>query len=135
VPVYRSEICLVEVFVLCANSFRQSSYSFAGHHATILLSSPHSLAKVLASENLLGTSADIRLKHAALGFLKNLVQSSSRTAYTALYKAGIIPRICISGIWDEKADAMTDVVQLGAIGVVKHLCNGNGKTLFVTLLL
>ncbi|KAH8833794.1 hypothetical protein DL96DRAFT_1578425 [Flagelloscypha sp. PMI_526] len=95
------------------------------HHASVLLSPPHSLSRVVASEHLLGASADIRLKHAALGFLKNLVQSSSRTAHSALYKAGVILRICGSGVWDENADAMTDIVQLGAIGVVKHLCNGS----------
>lgn len=43
-----------------------------------------------------------------------------------MYEANVIPTICNSSIWDEKADAMTDIVQLGAIGVVKHLCNGHG---------
>jgi hypothetical protein len=98
-------------------------------HATTLLSPPHSLAVVLASPYLLAPSADIKLKHGILGLTKHLAQSASQSTVinTALTEAGIVQRITASGVWDEKADAMADVIQLNAIGIVKYLCVTNGE--------
>lgn len=39
----------------------------------------------------------------------------------------MVQRLASSGVWDEMVDAMAEVVQVGAIGVVKHLCNANGN--------
>jgi hypothetical protein len=74
--------------------------------------------------------ADIKLKHGVLGLTKHLAQSASqsRIIHAALTEAGIIQRIAASGVWDEKADVMVDVIQLNAIGVVKHLCRVDGES-------
>jgi len=95
--------------------------------ATVLLSPPYSLASVLASPSFLSPSTDVKLKHAVLGFLKNLALSAnlSPTVHRSLGDAGIVHRLTDSGIWDERADIMADVVQLNAIGVVKHLCSAD----------
>lgn len=102
--------------------------------ATVLLSPPYSLANVLASPLFLSPSTDIKLKHAVLGLLKNLAQSAnlSPTVHRSLGDAGIVHLLTESGIWDERADIMADVVQLNAIGVVKHLCSANGESISST---
>lgn len=71
------------------------------------------------------------MKHGVLGLLKHLAQSYSQSHVvdTALGDARIVQRVSECGIWDEKADAMAEIVQLGAIGVVKHMCNASGNTL------
>lgn len=94
-----------------------------------LLSPPHSLAPVLASKHLLSQSVDIKTKHGVIGLLKHLAQSSalSDVVHTALGNAGIVQSISESGVWDEKTDAMAEIVQVSAIGVVKHMCNASGK--------
>lgn len=95
-----------------------------------LVSPPYNLAPVLASDHLLSSSTDIKVKHGVIGLLKHLAQAPahSHVIDNALGKAGIVRRIAESGVWDEKTDAMADIVQLGAIGVVKHMCNANGNT-------
>lgn len=72
---------------------------------------------------------DIKVKHGVIGLLKHLAQSStnSPTNRAALSESGVVHRLVSSGIWDEKGDAMAEVVQMGAIGVVKHLCNGSSE--------
>jgi len=82
---------------------------------------------VLASLKFLSPSIDLKLKHGILGLLKHIAQFSklSLVVPKALGEAKIIPRISASGVWDEKTDAMANIIQLNAIGVVKHLCNGN----------
>lgn len=64
--------------------------------------------------------------------MKHLAQSSANCPpnCAALGDSGIIQRLVTSGIWDERGDAMTEVVQVGAIGVVKHLCNSSGVLIF-----
>jgi hypothetical protein len=96
-------------------------------YATTLLTPPHSLAPVLGSPHLLSAAADVKLKHGVLGLAKHLAQSASQstTIHAAMTEAGIVQRMAASGIWDEKADVMADVIQLNAIGVVKHLCRTN----------
>jgi len=95
--------------------------------AACLLSPPYSLAPVLASLKFLSPSIDLKLKHGILGLLKHIAQFSklSPVIPQALGEAKIISRISASGIWDEKTDAMANIIQLNAIGVAKHLCNGN----------
>ena len=64
-----------------------------------------------------------------IGLLKHLAQASTQSTVvnTALGNAGVVRRISESGIWDEKTDAMAEIVQLGAIGVVKHMCGADGN--------
>ena len=42
----------------------------------------------------------------------------------------IIGRIATSGVWDDKSNAMADVIQLNAIGVAKHMCNASGMSVY-----
>jgi len=75
----------------------------------------------------LSPSTDIKLKHGVLGLLKHLAQYSkiNPAISTALGEVNVLQKISASGIWDEKSDAMANVIQLSAIGVAKHLCNGS----------
>ena len=95
--------------------------------AEALLSPPYSLAPVLASEEFLSPSTDLKLKHGILGLLKHIAQFAkvSQTISKILAEVDILGRISESGIWDEKTDVMANIIQLNAIGVAKHLCNGN----------
>lgn len=103
--------------------------AIAEHHATLLLSPPHNIAQLLSSEPLLSPATDLKLKHGVVGLLKHLSQSSvqSTSNRKALSNAGIIERIVASGVWDDRGDVMADIVQVNAIGVVKHLCNNSSK--------
>ena len=83
---------------------------------------PVSLAPDLAQ--LLEPETDIKVKHGVIGLLKHLAQSQGCRA--ALGEAGIIQRLGTSQIWGEKAD-MVEIIQVGAIGVAKHMCNGDSK--------
>ncbi|KAJ3733049.1 hypothetical protein DFJ43DRAFT_1070861 [Lentinula guzmanii] len=96
-------------------------------NATVLLSLPHSLAPVLSSQHLLSPSTDIKVKHGVLGLLKHIAQAGppGSDIHDILGKAGLIQRICDSDVWDERTDAMAEVLQVSAIGVVKHMCNSN----------
>lgn len=110
-------------------SFLLTRAPFLEKNAAVLLSEPHSLAPVLTSVHLLSPSTDIKVKHGVIGFLKHLAQSSvqSPEIHTTLGNAGVVQIISECGIWDEKADAMAEVVQISAIGVLKHLCNNIRK--------
>ncbi|KAF9053624.1 hypothetical protein BDZ89DRAFT_976173 [Hymenopellis radicata] len=104
-------------------------------HAHVLLSPPHSIALVLTSPHLLGPSVDIKLKHGIIGLLKHMAQSSSSpVVHDPLLQADVVRHISQSGIWDEKADNMAEVVQLSAIGVVKHMCGANVENAFILVL-
>lgn len=107
--------------------------TFAEFHATLLLSPPHNIAQLLSSESLLSLTTDLKLKHGVIGLLKHLSQSSVQSAFNraALSNAGIIERVVASGVWDDRGDVMADIVQVNAIGVVKHLCNNNSKSGFL----
>ncbi len=108
-------------------NFSCSEGSCSEKHANVLLSPPHSIALVLTSPHLLGPSVDIKLKHGIVGLLKHMAQSSSSpVVHDPLLQADVLRHISQSGIWDEKADNMAEVVQLSAIGVVKHMCGANG---------
>ncbi|KAG1756831.1 uncharacterized protein EDB91DRAFT_1094661 [Suillus paluster] len=96
-------------------------------HSTILLSQPYDIARLLSSDALLAPSTDIKLKHGVIGLLKHLAQSSSQmpSNRATLSAAGVIQLILRSGVWDDRSDFMLDIVQVNAIGVVKHLCNNS----------
>lgn len=96
-------------------------------HSTILLSQPHDIARLLSSDVLLAPSTDIKLKHGVIGLLKHLAQSSSQmpSNRAALSAAGVIQRILKSGVWDDRSDFMLEIVQVNAIGTIKHLCNNS----------
>ncbi len=64
------------------------------------------------------------MKHGVIGLLKHLAQSQGCRA--ALGEADIIQRLATSQIWSEKAD-MVEIVQVAAIGVAKHMCNGDSE--------
>ncbi|KAF9480122.1 hypothetical protein BDN70DRAFT_878010 [Pholiota conissans] len=104
--------------------------------ATALLSPPYSLAPILASPQFISTSTDIKLKHGILGLLKHLSQFSKHSPIipASLAEVGIIDRIARSGIWDEKSDAMADVIQLSAISVAKHMCHASLDHAFALVL-
>lgn len=108
----------------------------AEFHATLLLSPPHNIAQLLSSEPLLSPTTDVKLKHGVIGLLKHLSQASLQSVLnrTALSNASIIERIIASGVWDDRGDVMADIVQVNAIGVVKHLCNNSSRSsLFLPL--
>ncbi|KAF9069683.1 hypothetical protein BDP27DRAFT_1420798 [Rhodocollybia butyracea] len=101
-------------------------------NANVILSPPHSLAPVLSSQHLLSPSTDIQVKHGVLGLLKHISQAGppGSNIHIILGQAGLIRTICDSGVWDEKTDGMAEVLQVSAIGVVKHMCNGNVENTF-----
>ena len=108
--------------------------TFSEFHATLLLSPPHNIAQLLSSESLLSPATDVKLKHGVIGLLKHLSQSSAQSVLnrTALSNAGIIERIAASGVWDDRGDVMADIVQVNAIGVVKHLCSNSSRSGLLT---
>ncbi|KAF5315522.1 hypothetical protein D9611_004655 [Ephemerocybe angulata] len=112
--------------VICA-SLSLGNLSRREKTSTALLSSPISLAPVLASDHFFSPSTDVKLKHGILGLLKHIAQSSNVSPIIprSLADAHIVQKINESAIWDEGADAMAVIVQLNAIGVVKHLCNAD----------
>ncbi|KAF9464652.1 hypothetical protein BDZ94DRAFT_1255595 [Collybia nuda] len=120
---------------ICA-SLTLGNLARRGKITTALLSPPHSLAPVLTSQKILTPSADIKVKHGVLGLLKNLSQTSTQSPsiQNTLGNASIVHRITESGIWGEQADAMAEIVQLNAIGVVKHMCNANVEHTFALVL-
>lgn len=90
-------------------------------HSKAVVSQPISLAPDLAK--ILEGNPDFKVKHGVIGLLKNLAQSTSNRA--PLGQAGIIARLADCGIFEDTSDMM-EIIQVSAIGVVKHLCNGNG---------
>ncbi|KAL0580235.1 hypothetical protein V5O48_001740 [Marasmius crinis-equi] len=121
--------------VICA-SLSLGNLARREKNASVLLSPPHSLAKVLTSAHLLSPDSDIKVKHGVLGLLKHLAQSSfqSSTVQKYLTEAETVRRISECGIWDQKADAMAEVVQVSAIGVVKHMCSANVTNTYALVL-
>jgi hypothetical protein len=66
---------------------------------------------------------DIKVKHAVAGLLKNLAQASANRRL--LGQSGLLEQLIRSQIWSGGCD-MAETVQVSAIGVAKHLCNGDG---------
>ncbi|KAI0336426.1 hypothetical protein GY45DRAFT_1238667 [Cubamyces sp. BRFM 1775] len=98
-------------------------------HSTAIVGPPISLGPDLAA--LLEPDTDIKVKHGVIGLLKHLAQSQGNRA--ALGQAGIIQKLAASQIWGEKAD-MVEIVQVAAIGVAKHMCNGDIENTFSLVL-
>lgn len=73
---------------------------------------------------LLAPSTDIKLKHGVLGLLKNL--ALTQPIRELLGQSGTIEALCKSNVWGRDGD-IADMVQLSAIGVVKHLSTGHSK--------
>ena len=82
---------------------------------------PISLAPELAK--ILEGDPDFKVKHGVIGLLKNLAQSTSNRG--PLGQAGIIGRLSDCGVFEGKSD-LVEIIQVSAVGVAKHLCNGNG---------
>ncbi|KAG6911492.1 hypothetical protein DXG01_014566 [Tephrocybe rancida] len=104
--------------------------------STALVSHPYAVVPILASPQLLSPSTDIKVKHGVIALLKHLAQapSSALAIHSALGRAEVVRRIAATGVWDEKADAMADVVQLSAIGVAKHMASANVEHAYALML-
>ena len=89
-------------------------------HSLAITGEPIALSPELAT--LLSPEIDMKVKHGVIALLKHLAQAGGNR--TVLGRAHIIQRLSTSGVFGEKADVI-DIVQLSAIGVVKHMCNGN----------
>ena|SRR5712672_1872438 len=94
-----------------------------GAHSVALLSPPLNLAPDLAS--LLRPETDLKVKHGVIGLLKHLAYATP--ARSSLGEAGIIKRLVASNIFQPTADVV-EMVQVNAIGVIKHLCGSNGES-------
>lgn len=90
-----------------------------------LLSPPHAIASLLSP--MIAPTYDLRVRHGVLGLLKHLTQSSNQSLENRklIEDQGVIAAIVKSGIWDDTKDALAEVVQMNAFGIVKHLCNGS----------
>ncbi|KAJ7063257.1 hypothetical protein C8F01DRAFT_1132210 [Mycena amicta] len=121
--------------VICA-SLSLGNLARREKNSTVLLSPPHSLAPFLTSRHLLAPSTDIKMKHGVIGLLKHLAQSSAQSAviHDALARAQVVSCVAKSGVWDERVDEMADIVQLGAVGIVKYMCNANVENTFSLVL-
>ncbi|KAJ7774775.1 hypothetical protein B0H16DRAFT_1508334 [Mycena metata] len=121
--------------VICA-SLSLGNLARREQNSTVLLSPPHSLAPFLTSPHLLSPSVDIKVKHGVIGLLKHLAQSCAHSAaiHDALVKAEVVKYVSRCGVWDEKTDDMSDIVQVGAIGIVKYMCNANVENTFTLVL-
>ncbi|KDQ61324.1 hypothetical protein JAAARDRAFT_82449, partial [Jaapia argillacea MUCL 33604] len=89
-------------------------------HSSAIIRPPIALAPTLAE--LLQPEADIKVKHGIVGLLKNIAQFPANRG--PLGESGIIRRLIASDLYAEKSD-IAETVEVSAIGVAKHLCNGN----------
>jgi hypothetical protein len=67
----------------------------------------------------------LKVKHGVIGLLKHLAYAKPARSY--LSEADIIKRLVTSNIFQPTADVV-EMVQVNAIGVIKHLCGGNGES-------
>jgi Rap1 GTPase-GDP dissociation stimulator 1 len=95
---------------------------FAESRCVALASPPISIVPYLTG--LLEPTTDIKLKHGVVGLLKNLAQAPPTRII--LGEEGVVEAIVRSKIWDRLGD-IADVVQLSAVGIVKHLATGNSE--------
>ncbi|PFH54395.1 hypothetical protein AMATHDRAFT_186396 [Amanita thiersii Skay4041] len=118
--IHRDDLVICGTLAL-ANLTRREAVSVA------LLSPPYSLAPILASKDLLNPTSDINVKHGVIGLLKHIAQTKpgSIAIASALVEVNILQRIVECRIWEDELHPMTGIVQLGAIGLAKHLCNSN----------
>ncbi|TEB35889.1 hypothetical protein FA13DRAFT_1752625 [Coprinellus micaceus] len=121
--------------VICA-SLSLGNLALREKTSTALVSDPLSLAPALSSKSIFAPSTDVKLKHGILGLLKHIAQSANLSPIIpkALAENHVVERINESEIWDEGADQMAIILQLNAIGVVKHLCNADLEHALATAL-
>ncbi|EMD38507.1 hypothetical protein CERSUDRAFT_113687 [Gelatoporia subvermispora B] len=98
-------------------------------HSTAIVKPPISLAPELTT--ILAPETDIKVKHGVVALLKHLAQSAGNRA--SLGEAGIIQYLAASGVWGETAD-IAEIVQVSAIGIAKHMCNGNADNAYALIL-
>jgi len=98
-------------------------------HSAAVVDPPIALAPDLAS--LLVPEADVQVKHGVVGLLKNLSQVKENRP--VLGKAGVIQKLAASGLFNDKVD-MLEMVQVYAIGIAKHICNGEANNTLALLL-
>ncbi|KAI9446202.1 hypothetical protein H4582DRAFT_2164133 [Lactarius indigo] len=96
-----------------------------GARSLTLTSPPISLAPDIAA--LLRPETDIKVKHGLIGLLKHLAYAAPARA--PLSEAGIVERLVDSNIFQPSAD-IAEMVQVNAIGVVKHLCSSDAKNCY-----
>jgi hypothetical protein len=94
-----------------------------GTRSVTLTNPPISLAPDIAA--LLRPETDIKVKHGLIGLLKHLAYAAPARA--PLSQAGIVEQLVASNIFQPSAD-IAEMVQVNAIGVVKHLCIGDGES-------
>jgi hypothetical protein len=87
-----------------------------------LTNPPINIAPDIAA--LLRPETDLKVKHGIIGLLKHLAYAAPARA--PLSKAGIVERLVCSNIFQPSADT-AEMVQVNAIGVVKHLCISDGE--------
>ncbi|KIP09107.1 hypothetical protein PHLGIDRAFT_103348 [Phlebiopsis gigantea 11061_1 CR5-6] len=98
-------------------------------HSVAILKPPIALAPELAS--LLVPSTDIKVKHGAVGLLKNLAQVKENRSI--LGQADVIRKLASSGLFGDKVD-MLEMVQVYAIGIAKHMCTGDANNTLALVL-
>ncbi|KAI0273370.1 hypothetical protein BC834DRAFT_853485 [Gloeopeniophorella convolvens] len=94
-------------------------------HSVTVLNPPASLGPDLAA--LLRPEADIKVKHGVIGLLRHLAYAAPARA--PLGEAGIVERLVASNIFQSSSDPV-EMVQVNAIGIAKHLSNGNAKNCY-----
>jgi hypothetical protein len=99
-------------------SWRLIGYKDA--YSIAVCSPPISLVPDLAA--LLAPEVDIKVKNGVIGLLKNLAVAPPNRKL--LGESGVLQNLASSEIWSDKYD-MVELVQVAAIGIAKHICNGN----------
>ena len=107
--------------VSCRDMIFMAWHGILDAHSVAILRPPIALAPELAS--LLVPTTDIKVKHGAVGLLKNLAQVKENRSI--LGQADIIRKLASSGLFGDKVD-MLEMVQVYAIGIAKHMCTGDG---------
>ncbi|TFY83894.1 hypothetical protein EWM64_g117 [Hericium alpestre] len=98
-------------------------------HSIIVVNPPIELGPHLAA--LLSPEADLKVKHGVIGLLRHLAYAAPTRG--PLGRAGIIQRLVASGIFTDTSP-MAEMVQLSAIGIAKHLSNGDAENCFSLVL-
>ncbi|KAA1469477.1 hypothetical protein DENSPDRAFT_835109 [Dentipellis sp. KUC8613] len=114
--------------VICASLSLGNLVRYESHSKAII-SEPIELAPHLAA--LLTPEADLKVKHGVIGLLRHLAYAPP--AREPLGKAGIVERLVESNIFKDTSD-IAEMIQVSAIGIVKHLSNGNADNCFSLVL-
>ena len=87
-----------------------------------LVEPPISVAPILRSH--LNSGADLKVKHAVIGLLKHLSQTPANRA--VLGDVGVLDGLRECEILETRSD-FSEIVQMPAINLAKHLCTNNGR--------